>query len=479
MSRASIDKAILTKEQKGCVDFGAGNLLIKGVPGSGKSLVLMKRALKLYKEDESESIYIFTYANSLVKYTKDLFDEKLGEGAIPVNTVDGYCVRIYSELSKKSFYAAKDYQYREIVDKSIQEHRNNHKVKTELYKKDRSFFEDEFKWITEKCIRSIDEYISSGRKGRGSQVRLGDSDKKIVWEMYEIYRNLAVKKGLMTWPDLYIYLIDNLHRIPESFRIDHVLLDEAQDLTIGKLIVIKHLSRKSLTIAADVAQKIYKTSFTWKEAGIDITGRSSKQLTKSFRSTKQIVTLAEDLMKVKRAKESDDLTPMTIPDIDGDIPRLIRFSSMMREENFLIEFVRNLCDSDEVIGVICRTDREITRVKDLLNINKIPYEHIYKPPREEPKWNLLRPGVKIVTAHSSKGLEFDRVIIPYMDDTVYPNKGYRYDKDQLEEYLDMERSLLYVAMTRARESLTMMCVNSAASRFISEFEEGHYLCKEV
>ena len=44
-----------------------------------------------------------------------------------------------------------------------------------------------------------------------------------------------------------------------------------------------------MTIAADVAQKIYKKTFTWKEVGIDISGKSSKSLSKSFRSTKQIV----------------------------------------------------------------------------------------------------------------------------------------------------------------------------------------------
>ena len=49
--------------------------------------------------------------------------------------------------------------------------------------------------------------------------------------------------------------------------------------------MLKALAKKSITIAADVAQKIYNTSFTWKEVGIDISGRSSKALSNTHLET--------------------------------------------------------------------------------------------------------------------------------------------------------------------------------------------------
>ena len=66
------------------------------------------------------------------------------------------------------------------------------------------------------------------------------------------------------------------------------------------------------------------------------------------------------------------------------------------------------------------------------------------------------------------------MIIPYMDDNIYPFKSFRVDEDQLEETLRTERSLLYVAMTRARATLVMLCINASASRFIDEFKTEHY-----
>ena len=127
------------------------------------------------------------------------------------------------------------------------------------------------------------DYISADRKGRGSQIRLSNADKELAWSIYALFMSNAKKARFMDWPDLYMTLCDNLYRIPEDKKIDYVLIDEAQDMTVGKLKVLKALARKSITIAADVAQKIYKTSFTWKEVGIDISGRSSKALSKSFR----------------------------------------------------------------------------------------------------------------------------------------------------------------------------------------------------
>jgi DNA helicase-2/ATP-dependent DNA helicase PcrA len=58
-------------------------------------------------------------------------------------------------------------------------------------------------------------------------------------------------------------------------------------------------------------------------------------------------------------------------------------------------------------------------------------------------------GVRIMTVHQAKGLEFDEVHVAGLVDGVFPLSSASGDPEQREE----ERRLLYVAMTRARERL--------------------------
>ncbi|MDH4183948.1 MAG: ATP-binding domain-containing protein, partial [Nitrospinota bacterium] len=62
-----------------------------------------------------------------------------------------------------------------------------------------------------------------------------------------------------------------------------------------------------------------------------------------------------------------------------------------------------------------------------------------------------RGAVKLMTVHVSKGLEFDHVFVTGLEDNLFPHARSKEDPAQMEE----ERRLMYVAMTRARKSLTL------------------------
>ena len=82
--------------------------------------------------------------------------------------------------------------------------------------------------------------------------------------------------------------------------------------------------------------------------------------------------------------------------------------------------------------------------------------------------------VTMMTMHSAKGLEFPCVYVVGMEEGVFPGERVRYNDEEVEE----ERRLCYVAMTRAKERLTMTCTRqrmlfgrtsaSTPSRFLDE-----------
>jgi DNA helicase II / ATP-dependent DNA helicase PcrA len=62
-----------------------------------------------------------------------------------------------------------------------------------------------------------------------------------------------------------------------------------------------------------------------------------------------------------------------------------------------------------------------------------------------------KPGVTLITLHSTKGLEFDHVFLTGMEEGICPHSRSFNDDKGIEE----ERRLVYVGMTRARQSLTL------------------------
>ena len=139
----------------------------------------------------------------------------------------------------------------------------------------------------------------------------------------------------------------------------------------------------------------------------------------------------------------------------------------------MVELLKELDDGETVIGIPVRTNGKVKRsVIKALNDNQLEWEEVSN--KKDVSWSILTPGIKVVTMHSAKGLEFDIVVIPRVNNGIIP----MIDKDEEDEsMLEQERSLLYVAMTRAKEDLYLL--TSKGSQFIVEMDEGLYDIVEI
>ena len=467
----------LTTEQQNSVDFDGGDLLIKGVPGSGKSVVLMSRAVRFNRDaiqkNETCKILIMTYTKALIKYTRQLVTlADLNPNMIELYNIDKVVWDIYHYM-RGYIQLIKDWDRPSIASAALQRHYEETKKNHRFYSIEPDFWADEFKWIKQKNIKTVEEYIKSERAGRGGKVRMSSEDKRTAFQIFTIYCSIMKEQKKLDREDLYIYVVDHADKIPAKYKYDYVLVDEAQDLSFIQLKFAKALASQSLTIAADKAQKIYKTSFSWKDLNIDINRNSSKTLHKSFRSTKQIVTLAESLQNVNRFVQDDtsDYTDPIIPEREGSLPEIICCVNAGEERDVVLSYVAQYILAENSIGVLYRSTTERYRLESWLRSKRISYQI-----HTDESFDVSMPGVKLCTLHSSKGLEFDCVIIPFFDSQTFPLSSALSEADeaQINDIKIQERSLLYVGMTRSKYDL-IMTYSGLPSPFLSELDHDFYL----
>lgn len=94
-------------------------------------------------------------------------------------------------------------------------------------------------------------------------------------------------------------------------------------------------------------------------------------------------------------------------------------------------------------------------IKTFKNFNEFYNERILNIALNKDIQIDTKNKVGIMTMHSSKGLEWKRVIIPYMSEMVVPHQ-LTLDKSFKSDGLEDERKLFYVALTRAKEELYLI-----------------------
>ena len=274
-----------------------------------------------------------------------------------------------------------------------------------------------------------------------------------------------------------IALLDDLGGRARSQLFDHVLIDEAQDFGPATLRFATRLLRdgsESLLVVADAAQSLYRQGFTWKEAGIEASGRT-KVLTRNYRNTREILDYAwfflSQSASVFSAASSDAETDVIVPPDSGlrhgPVP-LFNFARSPDEEVLNIaEEVGNWLTEGESPGEIAVlygsrsaggfpwTDK----LRVAFDRAGVPW---YWPtdPADQTKHLVgsRNDAVMICTVHSAKGLEFKNVILcGYL--TMLPP-----------EELETNRRLIYVGMTRAKERLVLSA--SGNHPYVADLERG-------
>lgn len=331
-----------------------------------------------------------------------------------------------------------------------------------------SFYRDEWEQVIQpEGITDLAAYLNVARTGRGT--RLTARDRQSAWAVFEEYRRqleAAGKRELIDAVREARMLIESLREGREVFgdgplvMYRSIVVDEAQDMSAEVFRLLRAMLQpcdNDLFIVGDAHQRIYGTKVVLGRCGIEIRGRS-RTLRVNYRTTDETSRWAVSLLD---GIEFDDLDEGTDDQrgyrslLHGDPPVLRHFNSFSDE----VEYIRSLLADIEQQGMplrrvclVARTKKDRDRYSGALEANGIPVLTL----EAETEDDRSVEGLRSATMHRVKGLEFEHMIIAGMGARNMPAAWMLADApdDAARERIEiMERSLLYVATTRARRQV--------------------------
>lgn len=244
-----------------------------------------------------------------------------------------------------------------------------------------------------------------------------------------------------------------------------VLIDEAHDFEDDWLRLAAAMTdpaARRLLVLYDDAQSIYqrlRRRFSFTSVGIQARGRTSV-LRLNYRNTAEVLGLAlrfaRGLLPERgRDREAgrddeDDRVTGVAPSSSGrrgPRPVLIRARSAHEEAELLAARIADAVVAGTPLGeiaVLCRTRAQMAPIAEALARRGLPLQSMGSAGFQHFDWS--QAGIRLVTLHSAKGLEFAHVHVaglqrlPWRDET-----------------LEDAVRLVYVAMTRATQSLVLSC----------------------
>jgi len=251
-----------------------------------------------------------------------------------------------------------------------------------------------------------------------------------------------------------------------------VLIDEGHDFEPEWLKLVAQMVdplTNSLLLLYDDAQSIYakreRRKFSFASVGIEARGRTTV-LKLNYRNTYEVLAVARAFAADLFGQDGgDEDAPTAIAPESvgrhGPAPKLIRCQSLAAEAETLASLIAD-ARSDGValdqVAVLWRHWGHAEAVSRALDRRGLPYVWAKDSATKDGLFDG-EPSVKLVSLHSSKGLEFERVLIPAIH--AFPTQG---------DDNTVEAKLLYVAMTRATESLVMTC--SAETGFVGHIDQA-------
>lgn len=491
--------ATIQKEQNVIIrNEHSHELIIQGVAGSGKTSVALHRvAFLLYRNKgtlTSRNIWIISpnkvFSDYISNILPELGEEKimeLGMEEIAARELEGVCKFQTFSQQVSELAASNDpslierIQWKsgidmvERLDRFLADMSESYFVPADVIIDDAHIAKEDILQAYQKAanlpirkrLEKAASVLSANTRDENGDKLSAATAKKVrtaIKKMFASLNLLVIYKEFyetMGRPELFTYKKTKMLEFSDVFplvylkihvegtagfdEVKHVLVDEMQDYTPVQYAVLSRLFTCKKTILGDCNQSVnpYSSSSITEIKKI-FPEADTVELLKSYRSTMEIIRFAQQINRNSR------IIPI---ERHGPCPEIKKANGRSDEIAQIKKIIAKFQESENrTLGIVCKTQSQAENLyQEIRNSSKGVYLLNFNS-------DQFHEGIIVTSSHLAKGLEFDQVIVPFADAENYKT--------------DMDRSLLYIACTRAMHRLTLT-YSGEASPFLLHVEESH------
>jgi len=329
--------------------------------------------------------------------------------------------------------------------------------KRSFYVKDSELDDYQVKIINK---RTDNSFIVKGCAGSGKSILALWKAKDIQNKGLGTYQFIVFTKALMQYMSDGIKQVDiNANNVDYHWHwekrkmcpsSDYIIVDEAQDFSKEDILLFKSKAKKALLLYGDSAQQLYKfiankTTVSMEEIAV-ITGFQTEQLVFNHRLPKKIARIAKYISSV------DDDLEGRCKNEGVDLPKILQYNSLNAQLDAIAGIIKNRNLED--VGILFRHNDDVKKAYNYLSAKGLNVEAKYEDKVDfkngKMSLNFNSDNPKLLTYHSSKGLQFEAVFLPECSVSGTGND---------------DRNPLYVAITRSYQSLYIMHSGNLSSFF--------------
>jgi DNA helicase II / ATP-dependent DNA helicase PcrA len=366
----------LTDAQREAASHIDGPMLMLAGPGSGKTRVVTHRIAYLLQQGiPAHQIAALTFTNKAADEMRSRVESLAPDQPVWMGTFHRFCAKLLRRYAPM-VGLSENYS---IYDMADSKHAMKRAISIAEVSTTHASPEQIASVISRAKNRLVTPEMMQGHLGMSPQ-------ETLAARVYPVFQQLLLTSNAVDFDDLLLHIAVLLRQNPEirsqlDSRFRYILVDEYQDTNLAQYAIVRALSINypNLSVTGDPDQSIYG----WRGADLNNILDFEKdypyvkivRLEKNYRSTPNILRVADDLIRHNRHRKPKELFT---DNPEGEPVTLRMFNDGREEANAIADEIAQAVGSGQVradeIAVFCRMNALTRAFEQAMRGRSLPYQ---------------------------------------------------------------------------------------------------------